>query len=128
MYSGNDPRKASFIQSDMRPHLFKCLNTGTLERFPQYSPKAVKTVCIHRCEPEDITRELYYICRMPDHYDQRMVQCTLCQGWYHYRCMEIRNKKKLEMQHMFKMPGIKPPVLYHALLNEYAINYLWELL
>ena len=24
---------------------------------------------------------------------------------------------KLEMQHMFKMPGIKPPVLYHALFE-----------
>ena len=95
--SGNDPRKASFIQNDMRPHLFKCLNTGTLERFPQYSPQAVKTICIHRCEPENITRELYCICRMPDHYDKRMVQCTLCQAWYHYRCMEIRNKKDISV-------------------------------
>ena len=88
--------KASFIQSDMRPaHLFKCLNTGTLERFPQYSPQAVKTVCIHRCKPENVARELYCICRIPDHYDKRIVQCTLCPRWYHYRCMKIRNKKDI---------------------------------
>ena len=84
-----------FHPNDMRPHLFKCLNTGTLERFPQNSPQAVKTVCIHCCKPENITRELYCICRMPDHYDKRMVQCTLCQRWYHYCCMEIRNKKDI---------------------------------
>ena len=36
--------------------------------------------------------KVYCVCRMPDHYDRKMIECEECEQWFHYSCMGFSRK------------------------------------
>ena len=52
------------------------------------------------CSGEDPTlktldQELFCLCRLPECYDKRMVQCTACKSWYHFQCVGFKSKNEV---------------------------------
>ena len=95
--TGHNPSDAEFVQSEMRPHLVNCLKMGKLSRFPQQSQYSIT-----HSKPKVFNVKVYCMCRMPDNFDENMVQCTNFQGWYHYRCVKMRKECSCELE-VFKM-------------------------
>ena len=85
--NGQSPENIQFDQSQMRPHLLKCLEDKLLMPFPstiapRRRPRITSCGRIH----------VYCTCRLPDE-GQKMVQCTSCTRWYHCDCMKISTKR-----------------------------------
>ena len=91
--TGHNPSDAEFVQSEMRPHLVNCLKIGKLSRFPQQSLQYYIT----HSKPKVFNIKVYCMCRMPDNFDENIVQCTNCHGWYHYRCVKMRTKRSVHV-------------------------------
>ena len=85
--TGHNPIEAEFVQSEMRPHLVNCLKMGKLSRFPQQSQHSIThSKPMSRCTACAVSLCLTIVTRIC------MVQCTIYQGWYHYRCVKMRTK------------------------------------
>ena len=82
--AGNNPEEVYFEQSEMRSHLFNCLECSELKPFPQKSRKAL----INR-QLEIFYVKVFCSCRMPEQYDSDMVECVQCETWYHFKCVGI---------------------------------------
>ena len=75
--------EVSFDQSKMRNHLFGCFERGEISLFP------------HSCGTgtllADVLNELviqtFCMCCLPEYGD--MVQCNLCDNWYHLPCLDL---------------------------------------
>ena len=84
--NGQSPENIQFDQSQMRPHLLKCLEDKLLMPFPStIAPR--RRPRITSCERIHV----YCTCRLPDE-GRKMVQCTSCTRWYHCDCMKISTK------------------------------------
>lgn len=84
---GNNPENCRFKQSLMRSHLRHCLEVGRLTSFPTSSSPC--RVCSHKV----VSLGLYCICRMPEWYDENMVNCDACGCWFHFSCMKrLKNR------------------------------------
>ena len=87
---GIDPTDVEFEPFSMRNHLIKCLNAKKMELFPT-TPKRVR-----KSKGERIYVALYCHCRMPyDEIKDKMVQCSSCNEWFHFKCEQINKKKNL---------------------------------
>ena len=85
--NGQSPENIQFDQSQMRPHLLKCLEDKLLMPFPStIAPR--RRPRITSCERIHV----YCTCRLPDE-GRKMVQCTSCTRWYHCDCMKISTKR-----------------------------------
>ena len=92
---GQDPSKSLFIQTQMRGHLFKCITKGNMMPFPQFLKEEQATLPpLMTLRPKANTRnvKVYCVCRMPDHYDRKMIECEECEQWFHYSCMGFSRK------------------------------------
>ena len=72
----------SFDESKLRQHLLECLESNHFTPFPKVKNGDFKT---YNSFSEPI--RVYCNCRMPEHYDKRMVQCGKCNEWFHHKCI-----------------------------------------
>ena len=73
----------------MRSHLMACLEKGAMSEFPLKSQKLLKRN-LGKKKPNNITTteiELLCVCNMPECVEN-MVECVICQKWYHYTCVQ----------------------------------------
>ena len=83
---GHDPVLCSWNVELMRPHLIKCLEKGTLDRFPTTKRRRVGLgKRIHRT----IEINVYCTCRMPNDKSRPMIACDRCLVYYHMDCMSL---------------------------------------
>ena len=80
---GDDVSKLRFDQGQLREHVSTCFERQILTPFPTTNERVV------RCRMKHLSIELFCYCRMPDNFDQNMVQCDACEVWFHFRCCEI---------------------------------------
>ena len=78
--------RLSFHQQGMRDHLVQCFQQQQLQPFPASQKRKeqknrLKHIQIH----------LYCTCGLPESSDTQMIQCAMCQQWYHFRCMGIKD-------------------------------------
>lgn len=85
---GKNPKYSHFDQSKMREHLEVCLAKGKFQLFPTISSDQET---LPRPKSRVIKIKLYCECRLPEEYDEEMVCCDGCTGWYHLRCMNMSN-------------------------------------
>ena len=82
---GDDLTELHFDPVQMRRHLIHCFTSEEFSPFPVKEGQPSR-----RCIEKDIFIPLYCICSMPESYDKEMIQCDLCEQWYHFRCVKIR--------------------------------------
>ena len=87
--SGIDPEYVTYIQSDMRKHLFSCVKKGYLTPFPRYFRGRRD---ITRCKHSVASFAIYCvcICRQPDSFGRLMIQCNRCDEWFHCKCVCLK--------------------------------------
>ena len=96
--SEEDPTRAVFKQCSMRQHLYNCLEAGEISRFPQYTKKELRSLPKNTAKHSTLKtfdQELFCLCRLPECYDKRMVQCTACKSWYHFQCVGFKSKNEV---------------------------------
>lgn len=81
-----DPCNIIFEQSEMRNHLLHCLQVGQISQFPISMFRTPR----HRCV-RTATVELFCVCRSTYTVGQNMLQCAVCQEWYHQRCVDLND-------------------------------------
>ena len=81
-----DPLSVVFDQEQLRPHLVKSLETGTISSFPVLKHRRPATR-VSRVE----TCLIYCYCRLPDN-GEKMVCCDNCEPeeWFHVRCIDAK--------------------------------------
>lgn len=85
---------AVFDQSRIRAHLVSCLRKGTFSTFPKLTGISSRKK-IRLGKTSTLSEELHCICRMPDIYADRMIECDTCAKWFHITCVHIaKNARK----------------------------------
>ena len=85
---GHDLGKIAFDQGRMRQHLLHCLEKQLLSPFP-LSP--LPPAQVKRSPKKQLVVNLYCICEMLESYNSKMVQCDMCQKWFHFKCIGLKN-------------------------------------
>ena len=77
---GNYPSRCHFDVSSLGGHLLDCLEKGNLSRF-----KSTKTrrITLGNVIKQSITEKIYCVCRMVNDKLRPMIECDLCQNWFH---------------------------------------------
>ena len=84
---GVDPQYVRYVQPDMRKHLVACFKKGEITAFPRHFGGAKG---IRKCKSSVTSFLVYCVCRQPESFGQRMVQCNHCQQWFHCECMNLK--------------------------------------
>ena len=81
------PHTKQYIQGAMRQHLIQCFKDSCASGFPSTLRnvsgdhiKKTKTIAVH-CT-----------CRLPETQCRNMIQCTVCETWYHEECDVVEPK------------------------------------
>ena len=83
---GRNPTKCVWDLVKARHHLIQCLEEGRIDRFPTIKECRVPFGgAIKTSEEENI----YCTCRMPYDNVTDMIQCRLCNKWFHCACVDI---------------------------------------
>ena len=83
---GRNPAKCVWDLVKARHHLIQCLEEGRIDRFPKIKERRVPFWgAIKTSEEENI----YCTCRMPYDNVTDMIQCCLCNKWFHCACVDI---------------------------------------
>lgn len=88
---GHKPEEACFDQSKMRKHLFSCLSKEQMQPFPRISSVQES---VPRPKSGILNVRLYCICKLPAEYDSNMIECDICQQWFHCSCVKISNSQQ----------------------------------
>jgi hypothetical protein len=75
--------EGSFDQSAMRKHLVDCLEKEEIWSFP----RARKTTAVVNNNEKLLIIQTHCACQLPEYGD--MVQCDLCNMWYHLTCTNL---------------------------------------
>lgn len=90
--SGKDPHICSYDQSQMREHLFQCLEKGEMTEFP--ATKKPKRLSRRLKSTRSV--KVYCTCRLPwdksKNFYGGLAQCGKCSVWFHQSCMDIPNE------------------------------------
>ena len=90
---GNDPVEVLFCQNEMRNHLVSCLDIGKFQSFSRMKRRIKRA----QMKNEYIIYAVYCFCRYPDIYDENMIECPICQEWYHYSCVGLKMETGLKV-------------------------------
>ena len=82
---GDELTTLHFDPAKIRKHLIDCF---TVEKFSPFPTK--KGQPPRRCTKRNIHICVYCICLLPESYDKEMIQCDMCQEWYHFKCVSIQ--------------------------------------
>ena len=82
---GDNMRTVAFKQSTMRQHFIHCLESQQLDQFPPADHQVKRNKLKH------FFIALFCICKLPESYDDQMIECEKCQLWFHFKCMNIDN-------------------------------------
>ena len=99
--AGRHPAKSCWDVTQMRSHLLACLEEGKLKKFPVVKER--------RCGGirASIKEHLHCICFMPYDGTTTMIQCGVCQVWFHGECVKVNVAKFAKRQwycnHCLKM-------------------------
>ncbi len=86
---GRNPEQHVFKQSEMRGHLYKCIEQQKMDPFPT---SRGKRVAIHK----PVQVEVHCYCRCPD-YGVKMVLCNgVCGEHFHVKCIESAVQSKVQ--------------------------------
>ena len=81
---GFDPHRARYAQDQLRCHLDKCFQSGTMTQFPSTdSPLPVDTKRVWFA----VSFEIHCICRQPEAF-KFMICCDGCNLWFHEQCVK----------------------------------------
>ncbi len=76
--TGVDPTCVVFDQDELRPHLVKVLEHGTVSAFPVKKKRRPADLVSMECK-------VYCHCRLNEN-DSGMICCDHCQEWFHFEC------------------------------------------
>ena len=71
-------RTVTYDPEQLRAHLEQCFESEKLSPFPA-AKKPVR-----RCRLKHLFVRLYCICKRPESYDSKMIQCEHCLEWFHF--------------------------------------------
>lgn len=77
---GHDPAVKFYSQLEMRSHLLKCLENNAVVEFPSSSARVPN-------EPIKEALPIYCLCLSVE--AGNMIQCDLCDRWYHTDCVNV---------------------------------------
>ena len=101
--TGNyDPIGVSYNQSDMRPHLLRCLERCEMKEFPTKRARRKRislSGTLHSC-----LFRIICTCKMPDDSTKFTWQCTTCKKWYHPKCQGIGHMTTQQIADSKKLP------------------------
>ena len=88
---------------ELRKHLIYCFEQGTMSLFPSTASSTLEP-------PSSVMLPIYCLCRMPfvlEHLtakkqvpkdeDTEMIQCDLCNNWYHHSCVKLSNEELMKL-------------------------------
>ena len=81
---GQNPESVKFAQDRMRGHLLECLSSSTMNSFPPTTQE-----CISRPRSGVLQVKLFCLCKLPAVFDAVMIQCDVCEEWYHIGCVKL---------------------------------------
>ncbi|XP_065681701.1 uncharacterized protein LOC124811080 [Hydra vulgaris] len=88
---GKDPCNFTYKESVMRQHLLTCLEKKHIIQFPVESFRTVRKSVIR------VSRNsLYCLCRTIFMSSDSMIQCTLCNEWFHASCVGLTEELFVE--------------------------------
>ena len=82
--AGDNLTNIAFDQVMMRSHLLKCFEE-LLISFTQLP--SVPAKCLKKCHR---FIGIYCTCGMPESFDSHMLECDLCESWYHFKCVGLQ--------------------------------------
>ena len=82
--NGLESGRLEFRQRMMRVHLKNALLTKLLLPFPakEVPTRVPQLVWIDRVR-------IYCVCRQPENWQRKMVECSLCKDWFHNDCVKV---------------------------------------
>ena len=83
-----DPVPCSWDVEQMREHLIHCLESGLMTRFPQLTNK--RHVRFTTGVLKSFSFVLYCTCRTINDKSKSMIECCMCQKWYHKKCLLMK--------------------------------------
>ena len=76
-----DPVNVKFNQEHMRQHLINCLQSGVIKPFPVHTYRSVRNRVL-----STVRETIYCSCRQIYVTGDNLIECTVCQSWYHPNC------------------------------------------
>ena len=83
---GKDPLLCYWDTTQMRCHLIRCIEQGTMESFPQ---KKHRRIPLGNQYKKTMSTKIYCVCRMPNQTSKAMIKCDSCGKWMHKECMGL---------------------------------------
>ena len=80
---GTEPAGIRYDQSQLRPHLLKCLSNECLTPFPSTTCKEVVL--------KEGSIDVFCTCRLPEVESEKMAQCDSCNEWFIKVAWKCRN-------------------------------------
>ena len=80
---GKNLREVTYDPDKMRAHLEKCFESEKFSPFPPANEP------VRRCSLKHLFVQVYCTCSLPESYDSRMIECEVCQKWFHFKCMGL---------------------------------------
>ena len=93
---GADLVPCSWDVEQMREHLIHCLESGLMTRFPQLTNK--RRVRFGTRVRKSFSFVLYCTCTTINDKLKSIIECGMCQKWYHKKCMSLEEKSYSEIQ------------------------------
>ena len=78
------PNNLAFNQRAMRSHLATCLRKKEISSFPHHK----STVSDHAQASKELVIHVFCSCQLPE--QNEMVQCDLCDNFYHLACLNLK--------------------------------------
>lgn len=83
---GENLSQVTYNPDKMRAHLEQCFEKEELSPFPPANKP------VRRCKPKHLFIHVYCVCRLPESYDSKMIECEECERWFHFKCMELKSE------------------------------------
>lgn len=73
----------NFKLTQLRPHLLQCILDRKMQPFPRHDKPRLSKILFKE------TVQVLCGCNLPPHYDQKVVYCSKCRRYCHYKCNDL---------------------------------------